>query len=106
MNSLHCAHDSWRTGSHWLCRPLRKGSSLAPDDGAAPGWRPVTIVTKVCALDAPYMEVVVPHMIRQARYPFAERILVADPRDSFEGKYYSRVGAALCANVRETPKTF
>lgn len=51
---------------------------------------PVSAVIKVCALDAPFLEVTVPHMIRQANYPFAEVVLVADPRTSFTGKYSRR----------------
>jgi hypothetical protein len=51
---------------------------------------PVSAVIKVCALDAPYLSVTVPHMLAQAKYPFAERLLLADPRTSFTGKYATR----------------
>jgi hypothetical protein len=53
---------------------------------------PVSCVIKVCALDAPYLDVVIPHMIRQAKYPFAEVVVIADPRTSFTGKYARRRG--------------
>jgi hypothetical protein len=51
---------------------------------------PVSAVIKVCALDAPYLSVTVPHMLAQAKYPFAETILLADARTSFTGKYATR----------------
>jgi hypothetical protein len=57
----------------------------------------VSAVIKVCALDAPYLEITVPHMLRQAMYPFAEVILVADPRTSFTGKYSRRSRVAESA---------
>jgi hypothetical protein len=51
---------------------------------------PVSAVIKVCALDTPYLSVTVPHMLAQAKFPFAERLLLADPRTSFTGKYAMR----------------
>lgn len=51
---------------------------------------PVTAIVKATVQDAAYLGVMVPHMLRQARYPFAERILVVDPRREFAGKYRTR----------------
>lgn len=51
---------------------------------------PVTAIVKATVLDAAYLGVMVPHMLRQARYPFAERIIVIDSRREFAGKYRSR----------------
>lgn len=58
---------------------------------------PVSAVIKVCALDASFLEVTVPHMLRQASYPFAEVLLLADPRAVFTGKYASRRAASSAA---------
>lgn len=55
----------------------------------------VSAVIKACALDAPYLEVMVAHMLRQARYPFAETILLVDPRTTFLGKYARRNTSAV-----------
>lgn len=52
--------------------------------------KPVTAAIKVCALDTPLLPLIVPHMLKQARYPFAETLLVADPRTDFSGKYARR----------------
>jgi hypothetical protein len=53
----------------------------------------VSVVIKATALDAPYLEVMVPHMITEARFPFAERVVVVDRRVEYTGKYRDRPGA-------------
>ncbi len=51
---------------------------------------PVSAMIKATVLDAPYLEVMARHMLAQARFPFAERVLVIDRPASFAGKYRSR----------------
>jgi len=55
---------------------------------------PVTAIIKATVLDAAYLGVMVPHMLRQARCPFAERIVVIDPRREFLGKYRTRYASS------------
>ena len=59
------------------------------------GIETVSAVIKVCALDAPYLAVTVPHMLAQAKYPFAEKLIIADPRSTFTGKYATRTNVDL-----------
>ncbi len=54
----------------------------------------VTAVVKATVLDAAYLGVMLPHMLRQAKFEFAERIVVVDPRLEFEGKYRARVASS------------
>ena len=68
--------------------------SLAPTV-AADELPPVAAVVKITALDAPFIGATVPHMLRQARFAFRERILVVDRRRTFTGKYASRSGGTL-----------
>ena len=51
---------------------------------------PVTAVVKATVLDAAYLGTILPHMLGQARYKFAERIVSVDPRTAFSGKYRTR----------------
>jgi glycosyltransferase involved in cell wall biosynthesis len=51
---------------------------------------PVSVMIKATVMDAPYLGVMVPHMIGQAKYPFAERVIVVDRNPGFKGKYRSR----------------
>jgi glycosyltransferase involved in cell wall biosynthesis len=51
---------------------------------------PVTAMVKATLLDASYLRVLVPHMLRQAAYPFSERMVVVDPSPEFLGKYKDR----------------
>ena len=51
---------------------------------------PVAIVIKATSLDAPFLDVMVRHMIAQARYPFTERTIVVDRPRAFLGKYRTR----------------
>lgn len=45
---------------------------------------------KATVLDAPYIETIARHMLEQAKFDFAERMLVIDPRLEFTGKYRNR----------------
>jgi hypothetical protein len=49
---------------------------------------------KATVLDAPFLDVMVRHMIAQARYPFTERTLVVDHPPAFTGKYRIRPQAS------------
>ncbi|MCB0253958.1 MAG: glycosyltransferase family 2 protein [Anaerolineae bacterium] len=51
---------------------------------------PISAMIKATVLDAPYLDVMVRHMLAQARYPFDERIIVVDKPAAFRGKYRSR----------------
>jgi glycosyltransferase involved in cell wall biosynthesis len=51
---------------------------------------PVGVMIKATVLDAPYLETMARHMIAQARYPFAERVIVVDCTLNFSGKYRNR----------------
>lgn len=51
---------------------------------------PVSVLVKATILDAPYLAVLVPHMLAQAGVAFSERVIVVDPRPEFSGKYQSR----------------
>ncbi len=57
----------------------------------------VSVMIKATVLDAPYLEGIVPHMIAQAGFAFAERLIVVDPRLEFSGKYSSRPAATRAA---------
>ncbi len=57
---------------------------------ATPVDVPVTAIVKATVQDAAYLEVMAPHMLRQARYDFRERIVAVDPRRAFSGKYRAR----------------
>lgn len=50
----------------------------------------VSLMIKATVLDAPYLDVMARHMIAQARYPFAERVIVVERRADFSGKYRRR----------------
>jgi glycosyltransferase involved in cell wall biosynthesis len=69
--------------------PSAPGPADAPSAGR-PGSPPVAAVVKACALDVPFLEITLPHMLRQARFRFVERLLVLDRRRTFAGKYQSR----------------
>jgi hypothetical protein len=45
---------------------------------------------KATTLDAPFLDVMVRHIIRQARYPFAERAIIVDRPAAFTGKFATR----------------
>ena len=51
---------------------------------------PVTVLIKATSLDTPFLDVMVRHMIAQARYPFSERTIVVDRPRAFLGKYRTR----------------
>jgi glycosyltransferase involved in cell wall biosynthesis len=51
---------------------------------------PVGVMVKATALDAPFLDVMVRHMIDQAHFPFAERAIVVDRPSAFSGKYSTR----------------
>jgi len=51
---------------------------------------PVSAFVKMTTLDAPYAGVMVPHMLDEARFPFAERIALVDRRERYLGKYTDR----------------
>jgi glycosyltransferase involved in cell wall biosynthesis len=55
---------------------------------------PVGLMIKATVMDAPFLDVMVRHMISQARYPFAERTIVVDRQPAFTGKYRSRPRAS------------
>jgi len=61
---------------------------------------PVTAIVKATVQDAAYLGVMVPHMLRQARYAFRERIVVVDPRRAFSGKYRARAAGSQQALER------
>jgi len=65
---------------------------LAPSDSP-----PTSLVIKATVLDAPYLDTMVRHMVAQARYPFAERLIVVDTPARFTGKYQSRPRASQAA---------
>ena len=67
---------------------IRAGQPAAPADPR------VGVLIKATALDAPFLDVMVRHMIAQAKYPFAERVLVVDRPRSFTGKYSTRPRAS------------
>jgi hypothetical protein len=50
----------------------------------------VSVVVKATVLDAGYLPVMLPHMLSQAHFPFAERTVVVDPRIEFTAKYRDR----------------
>ncbi len=51
---------------------------------------PVGVMIKACALDTEYLEFLTEHMVTQANYEFAERIIVVDRNDQLLGKYRNR----------------
>lgn len=51
---------------------------------------PVSAMIKATVLDAPYLGVMVPHMLQQMRHPLADRYIVVDRRPEFTGKYAGR----------------
>ncbi len=61
--------------------------STPPESAAAP---PVSLLIKATVLDAPYLDAMLRHMVAQARFEFAERVVVVDTPTSFAGKYRSR----------------
>ena len=56
---------------------------------------PVSAFVKATILDGAFVAPMVPHMLRQAKYPLAETYLLVDPRKEFEGKYRSRAKAPM-----------
>jgi len=50
----------------------------------------VGLMIKATVMDAPYLDVIARHMISQARYHFAERVMVVDRPSAFKGKYATR----------------
>jgi len=50
----------------------------------------VGLMIKATVMDASYLDVVARHMISQARYHFAERVMVVDRPSGFKGKYATR----------------
>ena len=50
----------------------------------------VGLMIKATVLDVPYLDMMVRHMIAQARYQFAERLIVVDRPSVFKGKYATR----------------
>lgn len=68
---------------------LRQVEAQTPPDEPAEAL-PVGVMIKATVLDAPYLETMARHMIAQARYPFAERVIVVDRTLSFSGKYRNR----------------
>ncbi|HEY7495851.1 MAG TPA: glycosyltransferase family A protein, partial [Candidatus Tectomicrobia bacterium] len=55
---------------------------------------PLGVMIKATVLDAPFLDVMVRHMLSQARYPFAERTIVVDRPPAFSGKYRTRPRAS------------
>ena len=55
---------------------------------------PVGLMIKATVMDAPFLDVMVRHMIAQAHYAFAERTIVVDHRPAFTGKYRIRPQAS------------
>jgi len=51
---------------------------------------PVGLIIKATVLDAPFLDIMVRHMITQARYPFAEKAIVVERPQTFTGKYRAR----------------
>lgn len=71
---------------------------LIRDDDPAPGPEPaVSLMIKATVLDAPYLDALARHMIAQARFPFAERVIVVDTPARFSGKYQGRPRASRAA---------
>lgn len=50
----------------------------------------VSALIKATVLDVPYLETMARHMLAQAKFRFADRLLVIDPRLDFTGKYRGR----------------
>jgi glycosyltransferase involved in cell wall biosynthesis len=50
----------------------------------------VGVVIKATVLDASFLDVMVRHMIHQAKYSFAEKMIVVDRPSAFTGKYQTR----------------
>ena len=50
----------------------------------------ISVMIKATAMDTPYLDVMVRHMLRQAKYDFSERVLVVERCSSFRGKYRHR----------------
>ncbi|MCI0537622.1 MAG: glycosyltransferase family 2 protein [Verrucomicrobiales bacterium] len=55
-----------------------------------PELPPVSLMIKATVLDVPYLEVMVRHMVQQARFRFHERVLLVDQPKFFTGKYSKR----------------
>jgi len=55
---------------------------------------PVGLMIKATVMDTPFLDIMVRHMISQARYPFAERTIVVDRPPAFTGKYLTRPRAS------------
>ena len=51
---------------------------------------PVGLFIKATVMDVPFLDIMVRHMISQARYPFVEKTIVIDRRPAFTGKYRVR----------------
>lgn len=86
-----------KPGSHVVVPPRRaepRPQSAANSDGTGTSARgnplPVSLMIKATVMDAPFLDVMVRHMITQARYSFTERIIVVDRRPAFAGKYRTR----------------
>lgn len=62
---------------------------------------PVSVAIKATVLDAPYLGVMVPHMLEQMRHPVADRCVVVDGRNDFSGKYAARPRASRADLDRE-----
>jgi glycosyltransferase involved in cell wall biosynthesis len=69
----------------------RHDANHTPGDVTQP---PVGLMIKATVLDALFLDVMVRHMIAQARYAFAERTIVVDQRPAFTGKYRIRPQAS------------
>jgi hypothetical protein len=54
------------------------------------GYPPVGLMITATVMDVPFLDIMVRHMIAQARYPFTERTLVVDRSPVFPGKFRAR----------------
>jgi hypothetical protein len=73
-------------------RAARVVSGAPPESRVAPSSAQprVSAVIKATVLDTDFLAATVPHMLAQARFDFAERIVVVDRRPEFTGKYQDR----------------
>jgi glycosyltransferase involved in cell wall biosynthesis len=71
----------------------RSRASSEGEPEVEPAPLPVGVVVKATVMDVPFLEPMVRHMLRQARYPFAERLVVVDREPSRRGKYRARAQA-------------
>ena len=79
-----------------VCRPAANSQPRHEPRGAndaaegSQGYPPVGLMINATVMDVPFLDIMVRHMIAQARYPFTERTLVVDRSPVFPGKFRAR----------------